>query len=162
MIVDRPKAIQYVDSVRMYGRCELPIVFTNGCFDLIVPQHVKLLQVCSSYGFTVVSLNSDASVRRLKGPGRPILCQDDRAEIVDRIRGVSLVFVNDDDSPVDAIEQIRPAYLVKGTDWLEQRILGSEEVNSWGGKVVRVRSEGIHSSDIVTEILSRGESFKTQ
>jgi D-beta-D-heptose 7-phosphate kinase/D-beta-D-heptose 1-phosphate adenosyltransferase len=138
-----------------------PIVFTNGCFDILVPQHVKLLEVCAGYGFTVVSVDSNARVKALKGPGRPIMGEDERATIVDRIKGVGAVFVNGDPSPLAAILEIRPDYLVKGEEWPESTIIGAQDVRGWGGQVIRVPNRSpisrVHSSNVVCRVLEMAE-----
>jgi len=114
------------------------VVFTNGCFDLLHVGHVRYLSRAKSEGdILVVGLNSDRSVRCLKGPDRPVQTQDDRAEILAALRAVDYVVIFDEPTPIDLITAIRPAVLVKGEDWQETDIVGAKEVKSWGGRIVR-------------------------
>ncbi len=114
------------------------VVFTNGCFDLLHVGHIRYLARAKSEGdILVVGLNSDRSVRGLKGPGRPIQREDDRAEILAAIRVVDYVVVFDEPTPIGLITALKPAVLVKGEDWKEDDIVGAKEVKSWGGRVVR-------------------------
>lgn len=114
------------------------VVFTNGCFDLLHVGHVRYLARAKSEGdILVVGLNSDRSVRGLKGPDRPVQREDDRAEILAALRAVDYVVVFDEPTPIGLITAIEPAVLVKGEDWQEDDIVGAKEVKSWGGRVVR-------------------------
>lgn len=113
------------------------IVFTNGCFDIIHIGHIELLKFCSSLGdFVVVGLNTDESVKRIKGKKRPINSLEDRKRILESIRYVDLVIPFHDDTPLNLIKKIKPDILVKGGDWEEDEIVGSDIVKSYGGKVV--------------------------
>lgn len=115
------------------------MVFTNGCFDLLHPGHVAYLEEARAHGhFLVVGLNSDASVRRLKGDARPINPAQARASVLMGLASVDYVTIFDDDTPLRLIEALRPDVLVKGADWAEEEIAGAREVKSWGGKVVRI------------------------
>jgi D-glycero-beta-D-manno-heptose 1-phosphate adenylyltransferase len=114
------------------------VVFTNGCFDLLHVGHIRYLASAKSEGdILVVGLNSDRSVRGLKGPGRPVQREEDRAEILAALRVVDYVVTFDEPTPIGLITAIRPAVLVKGEDWQEGDIVGAGEVKSWGGRVVR-------------------------
>lgn len=114
------------------------VVFTNGCFDLLHVGHVRYLARAKSEGdILVVGLNSDRSVRSLKGSDRPVQRQDDRAEILAALRVVDYVVIFDEPTPIDLITAVKPAILVKGEDWQEDDIVGAKEVKSWGGRVVR-------------------------
>ena len=114
------------------------VVFTNGCFDLLHVGHIRYLARAKSEGdILVVGLNSDRSVRSLKGPDRPIQLEQDRAEILAALRAVDYVVVFDDDTPINLITAIKPDVLVKGEDWQEDDIVGGNEVKLWGGRVVR-------------------------
>jgi len=133
------------------------VVFTNGCFDLLHPGHVALLEKAGSLGdVLVVGLNSDASVRRQrKGPGRPILGQRDRATLLAALAAVDYVTIFGEDTPLKTIEHLRPDVLVKGSDWDAGAIVGSEEVRSWGGRVVRVTLRaGYSTTKLIRKILS--------
>ena len=115
------------------------IVFTNGCFDLIHAGHVLLLETAARLGTKlIVGMNTDASVRRLKGPSRPLMPQGRRALVVGALRAVDLVLFFGEDTPLRIIKEVQPRVLVKGEDWGEDSIVGAAEVQSWGGRVVRV------------------------
>jgi rfaE bifunctional protein nucleotidyltransferase chain/domain len=115
------------------------VVFTNGCFDLLHPGHVSLLERARAEGdVLVVGLNSDASVTRLKGAGRPIVPAEERAEVLCALEAITRVVVYDEDTPREIIAALVPDVLVKGADWALDQIVGRSEVESWGGRVVRV------------------------
>lgn len=134
------------------------VVFTNGCFDLLHHGHVKLLEEARRHGdFLIVGINSDESVSRIKGPGRPILSQEQRSRVLKALSSVDLVVVfgdeKDEDTPVRLIEAIRPDCLVKGGEYEESRIVGAKFVRSYGGEVVRVPLvEGVSTSSIVEHV----------
>ena len=116
------------------------IVFTNGCFDLLHPGHVRYLAAARDRGDElVVGLNSDRSVRGLKGPGRPVQTEEARAEVLAALASVDHVVVFDAPTPLDLILALRPDVLAKGADWAEKDIVGAREVRSWGGRVARIR-----------------------
>ena len=116
------------------------VVFTNGCFDLLHRGHVEYLKKAKSLGdILIVGLNSDASVRRLKGKARPITPQMDRANIVASLESVDFVTIFNDMTPLRLIDELRPNILVKGADWEKDKIIGSKIVKSCGGKVVVVK-----------------------
>lgn len=113
-----------------------PLVFTNGCFDILHRGHVAYLEEARALGHAlVVGVNSDASVRRLKGDGRPFNSLEDRMAMLAALESVSLVVPFDEDTPLALIELIRPDHLVKGGDWPVERIVGNELVRSYGGQV---------------------------
>lgn len=112
------------------------IVFTNGCFDLLHVGHIRYLQEARAQGdFLVVGVNSDASVKRLKGPTRPIQNESDRAEILSALAAVDAVVIFTEDTPANLIEAVRPNILVKGGDWKPDQIVGGPFVLSYGGEV---------------------------
>ena len=112
------------------------IVFTNGCFDLIHPGHISLIQQCADLGNRlVVALNSDASVRRLKGPSRPVQDEQSRALVMAQLKGVDAVILFDEDTPLELIRALRPDVLVKGSDYNLQTVVGADEVLAYGGTV---------------------------
>jgi len=118
------------------------IVFTNGCFDLLHSGHVRYLQQARRAGdYLVLGLNSDSSVRAIKGPERPVNPEADRARVVAALGCVDLVILFDEETPLRLIEAIRPRVLVKGADWPEDQIVGAREVRSWGGEVRRIPFE---------------------
>ena len=135
-VVARADLADWGKAVRAAGRT---IAFTNGCFDLIHSGHLaSLAQAAAAADELIVALNSDDSVLRLKGTGRPILPQDDRAALIAALRPVSAVTIFAEPTPLDVILQIRPHVLVKGSEYAEEDIVGAPEVKSWGGRVVRV------------------------
>ncbi len=142
------------DRARLKG---LRFVFTNGCFDLIHRGHVELLKAAKELGDVLaVAINSDASVRRLKGARRPIVSQDDRAAIVAAISFVDYVVIFEEDTPELVIANLVPDVLVKGADYELDQIVGRTEVESAGGKVVRIPLlEGYSTEELLKEISKR-------
>jgi rfaE bifunctional protein nucleotidyltransferase chain/domain len=115
------------------------VVFTNGCFDLLHPGHVALLEQARRQGdLLVVGLNSDRSVRALKGPERPVLGEVERAEVLAALEAVDRVVVYDETTPIEVIRALQPDVLVKGADWAKEAIVGADLVEAAGGRVVRV------------------------
>jgi rfaE bifunctional protein nucleotidyltransferase chain/domain len=115
------------------------IVFTNGCFDLLHPGHTESLERARALGdVLIVGINSDASVRELKGAGRPILPEQERAEILAAMQCVDAVVIFDELTPREIISALLPDVLVKGGDWPDNQIVGREEVEAAGGKVVLI------------------------
>ncbi|HEV7285353.1 MAG TPA: D-glycero-beta-D-manno-heptose 1-phosphate adenylyltransferase, partial [Kaistia sp.] len=113
------------------------VVFTNGCFDLLHPGHIALIEAAAKEGDRlVVALNTDASVKRLKGPSRPLQDEQARARVMGALRAVDLVVLFDEDTPLEAIQAIRPDVLVKGADYREDEVVGGDFVKARGGKVV--------------------------
>lgn len=114
------------------------LVFTNGCFDILHAGHVTYLEKAKRLGdVLIVGLNSDASVRRLKGPGRPVTPERDRLKVIAALQAVDYLTLFSEDTPLRLIQEIRPHVLVKGADWKRDKIVGSKEVQSWGGQVRR-------------------------
>jgi len=112
------------------------IVFTNGCFDILHAGHISLLRKARALGdVLVIGLNTDASVKRLKGPSRPLHDQDDRATVLSELESVGLVVLFDDDTPIELIKALKPDVLVKGEDYQKHQVVGAEAVESWGGRV---------------------------
>jgi rfaE bifunctional protein nucleotidyltransferase chain/domain len=123
-------------SFRALGRS---VVFTNGCFDILHAGHVSLLEQARAEGdLLVVGINSDASVKRLKGDSRPVIGEPERAEALLALECVDRVLVYDEDTPLETIKALRPDVLVKGADWAMDKIVGRAEVEALGGRVVRV------------------------
>jgi D-beta-D-heptose 7-phosphate kinase/D-beta-D-heptose 1-phosphate adenosyltransferase len=133
------------------------IVFTNGCFDLLHPGHVRYLATARALGdVLVVGLNSDASVRRLKGPGRPVLGARERAEVLAGLAAVDHVIVFEEDTPRELIAALAPDVLAKGADWAPEDIVGRVEVESAGGRVERIPLvPGISTSELLRRIRER-------
>ncbi len=115
------------------------IAFTNGCFDILHRGHVELLEKAKEYAdYLVVGLNSDESVKRLKGSGRPYIDQDDRAFILSRLEAVDVVCIFEQDTPLELIKRVQPDYLIKGGDYKVEQIVGREIVEAGGGKVFTI------------------------
>jgi D-beta-D-heptose 7-phosphate kinase/D-beta-D-heptose 1-phosphate adenosyltransferase len=133
------------------------IVFTNGCFDIMHVGHVRYLADAGSKGdLLVVGLNSDASVRMIKGDKRPIVRQNHRAEVLASIGCVDFIVIFDEPDPLKLIQTLKPDVLVKGEDWTEDAIVGAEFVKSQGGKIVRISFvEELSTTAIIEKILQR-------
>jgi D-beta-D-heptose 7-phosphate kinase/D-beta-D-heptose 1-phosphate adenosyltransferase len=128
-----------LDERRRWKHEGRAVVFTNGCFDLLHAGHVALLEAARAEGdLLVVGLNSDASVRRLKGEGRPVLPEQERAEALLALEAVDRVVVYAEDTPREVIAALLPDVLVKGADWALDAIVGRPEVEGAGGRVARV------------------------
>jgi D-beta-D-heptose 7-phosphate kinase/D-beta-D-heptose 1-phosphate adenosyltransferase len=128
---------QAVDQVAVWRRQGLRVGFTNGCFDLLHPGHVSLIgQARGACDRLVVGLNSDASIKRLKGPARPVQGEAARGAVLASLGHVDLVVIFADDTPIEIIKKLRPEILVKGADYTKENVVGAKEVESWGGKVV--------------------------
>jgi D-beta-D-heptose 7-phosphate kinase/D-beta-D-heptose 1-phosphate adenosyltransferase len=133
------------------------VVFTNGCFDLLHPGHVRLLEAARAEGdLLIVGLNSDASVRRLKGPARPVVAEAERAEALRALEAVDHVVVYGEDTPRETIAALRPDVLVKGADWAPDAIVGRAEVEEAGGRVVRVDLVPGRSTTLLLDQIRRG------
>lgn len=132
------------------------VVFTNGCYDILHPGHIRLLESARSLGdLLILALNTDASVQRMKGPARPFLSQSERAELACALAAVDAVTFFDEDTPRELIAAVLPDVLIKGADWAHF-IAGREEVEASGGKVLTVPLEpGYSTTGIVETILAR-------
>ena len=135
----------------------LKVVFTNGCYDVLHPGHIRLLESARSLGdLLILALNTDASVQRLKGPTRPLISQDERAELAVALAAVDAVTFFDEETPRELIAEVLPDVLVKGADWAHF-IAGREEVEAAGGQVLALPLEpGYSTTNIVDEVLARG------
>lgn len=132
------------------------VVFTNGCYDILHPGHVRLLEKSKSQGdVLILALNTDSSVARLKGPARPLLSQDERAAMAMALHAVDAVTFFDEDTPRELIGVVLPDILIKGADWAHF-IAGREEVEAAGGQVMTLALEpGFSTTNIVEELLAR-------
>lgn len=130
------------------------IVFTNGCFDILHRGHVAYLNQARALGdFLIIGVNSDASVKRLKGPTRPINTEADRAYVLAQLRAVDAVEVFTEDTPLELIKAIRPHVLVKGGDWKVDQIVGGREVLGWGGEVLSLSFvDGYSTTSVIKKI----------
>ena len=131
------------------------IVFTNGVFDLLHPGHIDILHAARSYGDSlIVGINTDASVRRLKGADRPVRNQAERAYVLAALEAVDLVVLFDQDTPLDLVRVLRPDVIVKGGDYSVDSIVGAREVESWGGRTIIVPLTPGQSTTSIIEKLS--------
>jgi len=151
MIIPRHELASLIDQLRAEGK---RIVFTNGCFDILHRGHVEYLAAARQLGdVLIVGLNSDASIRRLKGPDRPINPQDDRAAVLDGLRSVDIVTIFEEDTPAQLIAIVEPDVLVKGGDYTEATVVGADVVRARGGRVVIVPLlEGRSTSALIARI----------
>lgn len=135
------------------------IVFTNGCFDILHVGHIRYLEKARSLGdVLVVGLNSDRSVRTIKGPERPILPEQERAEILSGLWCVDYIILFDEPTPLELITSIKPHVLVKGGDWTKETTVGKEVVENSGGEVVILPFvEGSSTTNIIETIIKRHE-----
>jgi len=155
-VVSLKKLLTELSSKRgAKGRLQRKVVFTNGCFDVLHAGHARYLNKARSLGdLLIVGLNSDSSVRGLKGKDRPIVAQKDRAELLSALEAVDYVVIFKDPTPIKLIEAIRPDLLVKGADWKSGKIVGEEFVKKNGGKVARIRlAKGRSTTDVIKKII---------
>jgi rfaE bifunctional protein nucleotidyltransferase chain/domain len=149
----RDEAVDFVSRCRAAGKT---VVFTNGVFDLLHVGHLRYLQQARALGDTlIVGLNSDRSVREVKGAGRPITPQHERAEILEALACVDAVVVFDEPTPHELIAALAPDVLVKGADWAADAIVGRDTVEARGGRVVRIPLEAGHSTSGLVERIRR-------
>ena len=150
-----------LEEVKRRREAGQAVVFTNGCFDLLHPGHIRLLRQASALGdFLVVGLNSDASVRQLKGSSRPINTEEARAEVLGALECVDAVVIFDDETPIDLIASILPEVLVKGGDYRPEEVVGREEVEEAGGRLVLIPLVAGHStSQMVLRASDREKTF---
>jgi D-beta-D-heptose 7-phosphate kinase/D-beta-D-heptose 1-phosphate adenosyltransferase len=150
-VLSPAEAVAFVEQLRHSGK---DVVFTNGVFDLLHPGHVRYLQRARREGDAlIVAVNSDRSVKAIKGPDRPVNSEQDRAEVLAALACVDAVLVFDEDDPHHIISRLRPDVLVKGADWAADAIIGREIVEARGGRVVRVPlADGYSTSAIIKKI----------
>jgi rfaE bifunctional protein nucleotidyltransferase chain/domain len=141
-----------IDRLKREGK---KVVFTNGCFDILHAGHTRYLREARKLGDTLIlALNSDSSVRSIKGPMRPIVPEAERAEVVAALDSVDYVTVFDELTPLELIEFLRPDVIVKGGDWAEKDIVGAEAVRKWGGRVaIMPEIEGASTTNIIDKVL---------
>lgn len=152
-VLSREEAVAFVERVRA-GRQS--VVFTNGVFDLLHPGHVRYLQEARALGSAlIVGLNSDASVRRNKGPRRPITPEGERAEVLAALECVDAVVIFDEDTPAEIVRAIQPDVLVKGADWPADQIVGRDTVEARGGRVVLMEVERGYSTTSIIDRIRR-------
>ena len=152
----RDELQKIVEALKRKGK---KIVFTNGCFDILHIGHTRCLEEAKRLGDTlVVGLNSDRSVRSIKGPPRPITPEAERAEVLSALACVDYVVIFDEPNPLELIASLKPNVLVKGGDWTPETTIGREVVEKAGGKVVIIPNvHGVSTSGIIHRIRQKGE-----
>jgi D-beta-D-heptose 7-phosphate kinase/D-beta-D-heptose 1-phosphate adenosyltransferase len=151
-ILSREELSEVIGKLQSSGK---KIVFTNGVFDILHKGHVDYLSKARSFGdILVVGINSDSSVKRIKGERRPIVPQSDRACLVSNLKSVDYVCIFDEDTPYETIRMLRPDFLVKGADWKIENVIGRDIVEGRGGKVVTIEYvDGRSTTNIIKKIL---------
>jgi rfaE bifunctional protein nucleotidyltransferase chain/domain len=154
-IVSQEDLVQVTAREKRAGR---RVVFTNGCFDLLHPGHVRCLAEARALGdVLVVAINSDRSVRGNKGSDRPLVTEKDRAEVMAALASVDYVTIFDEPTPRELISRVLPSVLVKGTDWALDQVAGREEVEAAGGRVVSIPlAPGYSTTNLVQRIRNAG------
>jgi D-glycero-beta-D-manno-heptose 1-phosphate adenylyltransferase len=148
-VLSRLRAVELVAELRRSGKT---VVFTNGVFDLLHPGHVRYLETARSLGDAlIVGVNADASVRRNKGPSRPVTPEGERAEVLAALASVEAVVIFPEDTPAEIVKALQPDILVKGADWPADQIVGRDTVEARGGRVVLVPVEAGHSTTTIVE-----------
>jgi len=155
-IKERKELLGLIKDLKRIGK---RIVFTNGCFDLLHIGHIRYLEEAKTLGdVLVIGVNGDASVRKIKGPHRPILPVEERAEILSSLECVNYVTIFDETDPLELITSLLPNVLVKGGDWTKEQIVGCEVVERAGGEGVIIPFvEGTSTSNLIETILKRYE-----
>jgi len=155
-----PAVLTLEEAILRFGREKRNgrrVVFTNGCFDLLHPGHIRSLELARALGdMLIVGLNSDTSVRQLKGKGRPVITERERAEILAALESVDAVVIFDDRTPREMITGLLPDVLVKGGDWPGDRIVGREEVEAAGGRVVSIPVVPGYSTTAILQKIRQG------
>jgi D-beta-D-heptose 7-phosphate kinase/D-beta-D-heptose 1-phosphate adenosyltransferase len=141
-----------IDKERKSGKI---IVFTNGCFDILHIGHIRYLKESKKYGdILIVAINSDSSVKALKGAERPIFNENERSEMLSSLECVDFVIIFNELDPYNIISFLKPDILVKGGDWSYEAIIGRDVLESYGGKVIRIPEiKGFSTTDIIDKIL---------
>jgi rfaE bifunctional protein nucleotidyltransferase chain/domain len=153
MTFSRAEAAAFAEGLRREGR---RVVFTNGVFDLLHPGHVRYLRQARALGDAlIVGVNSDGSVQAIKGAGRPITPEAERAEVLSALECVDGVVIFNEQTPLEVITAIQPDVLVKGADWAADAIVGRDVVEARGGRVVRIQVEPGHSTTAIIEKIRR-------
>jgi D-beta-D-heptose 7-phosphate kinase/D-beta-D-heptose 1-phosphate adenosyltransferase len=165
------KALTLAEAILRFGREKRnghKVVFTNGCFDLLHPGHIRGFELARQMGDElIVGLNSDSSVRQLKGPRRPVIPEQERAEILSALEAVDAVIIFNEPTPRAVIARLLPDVLVKGGDWPGDQIVGREEVEAAGGRVVSIPFVPGYSTTMILQKIredagSSGEREKSQ
>jgi len=150
-ILDRNTLKNNLEALRKEGK---KIAFTNGCFDILHVGHVRYLREAKKTGdILVLALNSDSSVRALKGEERPLVCEEERAEVLASLEYIDFITIFSESTPLELINHLKPDILIKGGDWAEDKVVGRDEVKNWGGHVKIIPEvEGKSTTNIVEKI----------
>ena len=151
-IYSREKLKEELDQPQKEGK---KTIFTNGCFDILHVGHVRYLKEAKKIGdILIVAINSDSSVRAIKGKKRPLIPEDERAEMVASLESVDYVTIFHESTPLELIEYLQPHIIVKGGDWTEEEVVGRESVKKWGGTVVIVPEiRGTSTTNVIEKII---------
>ncbi len=152
-ILDRGALREKLDNLRKTGK---KIAFTNGCFDILHVGHVRYLREAKKTGdVLVLALNSDSSVRSIKGEKRPLVPEMERAEVLAALEFIDFVTLFDELTPLELIQYLKPDVLIKGGDWPEEKVVGRNEIKQWGGKVVIIPEVmGKSTTNVVEKIIN--------
>jgi len=150
-ILDRNTLKNELDPLRKKGK---KIAFTNGCFDILHIGHIRYLREAKKTAdILVLAINSDASVKKIKGEKRPLVPQEDRAEIMAALEFIDFVTIFDETTPLELINLLKPDVLIKGGDWAEDKVVGRDEIKKWGGKLTLIPEiNGKSTTSIVDKI----------
>ena len=152
-ILDRGALQEKLENLRKTGK---KIAFTNGCFDILHVGHVRYLREAKKNGdVLVLALNSDSSVRSIKGEKRPLVPETERAEVLAALEFIDFITIFDEFTPLELIKFLKPDVLIKGGDWPEEKVVGRDEVKQWGGKVVIIPEVmGKSTTNVVEKIIN--------
>jgi rfaE bifunctional protein nucleotidyltransferase chain/domain len=150
-ILDRKKLQEKLDTLRKEGK---KIAFTNGCFDILHVGHVRYLRAAKKTAdVLVLALNSDSSVQSIKGEKRPLVSEEERAEILAALEFIDFVTIFPELTPLELINYLKPDIIIKGGDWPEDKVVGRDEVKKWGGRVILIPEvEGKSTTNVVEKI----------
>jgi len=152
-ILSREALKEKIDELRKVGK---KIVFTNGCFDILHVGHTQYLRKAKNAGdILILALNSDKSVRSLKGEKRPLIPENERADVVASLESVDFVTIFHELTPLELIEYLKPDILIKGGDWDEEQVVGKDSIKKWGGRVIIIPEiKGSSTTNIIESILN--------
>jgi rfaE bifunctional protein nucleotidyltransferase chain/domain len=150
-ILERKRLKEKVEALRKNGK---KIAFTNGCFDILHVGHVRYLtEARKNADILILALNSDSSVRAIKGEKRPLVPEEERAEVLAAIECIDFITIFQESTPLELINLLKPDFLIKGGDWPEDKVVGRDEIKKWGGRVIIIPEiKGKSTTNIVEKI----------
>jgi len=150
-ILERKRLKEKVEALRKNGK---KIAFTNGCFDILHVGHVRyLIEARKTADVLILALNSDSSVRAIKGEKRPLLPEEERAEVLSALECIDFITIFPESTPLELINLLKPDFLIKGGDWPEDKVVGRDEIKKWGGRVILIPEiKGKSTTNIVEKI----------